>query len=83
MANDPSEAWPPNPWYASRMGKTASRTAYDEWLALGEGVRAEIVDGRVVTLPRPTQGHSNVTRGLCRFIGEPFHNNNGLDDPDN
>ena len=81
MANYPGEAWPPNPWYAFRMGKTASRTAYDEWLALGEGVRAELVDGRVVTLPRPTQGHSNVTRGLCRFIGGPFHDDDGLGGP--
>jgi Uma2 family endonuclease len=57
------------------------RTAYDEWLALGEGVRAEIVEDRVIVLPRPTPEHANILSGLIRFIGGPFHHDHGRGGP--
>jgi Uma2 family endonuclease len=54
------------------MGKTREEL-FAEWLALGEGVRAEIVGERVVVQPRPMPAHANIARALGALLGVPFH----------
>lgn len=81
MTTQEGPAHGPQEWYARLMGKTLARSVYDEWLALGEGVRAEIVEGRIVTMPRPTPAHASIARAVCRFVGGPFHDDDGYGGP--
>jgi len=54
---------------------------YDALLALPEGVRAEIVDGALVTPPAPLPRHSLAQRAASRFIGGPFDDDDGRGGP--
>jgi Uma2 family endonuclease len=60
----------------------ASRLAtYGDLLALGEEARAEIVSGQIVTAPAPLPRHSNAQGSLRRFVGGPFHDDDGRGGP--
>jgi Uma2 family endonuclease len=54
---------------------------YEALLELPEGVRGEIIDGDVIVAPSPLPRHSNVQRALARFIGGPFHDDDGRGGP--
>jgi Uma2 family endonuclease len=50
-------------------------------LALPDDVRAEVLDGVLVTPPSPLPEHSNAQRALSRFVGGPFHDDDRLGGP--
>ncbi|MFO0551678.1 MAG: Uma2 family endonuclease [Polyangiaceae bacterium] len=54
---------------------------FAELATLPEDVRAEVIEGTMVTLPRPLPRHSNVQRALGNFIGKPFHDDDGFGGP--
>lgn len=58
-----------------------SRATYASLLTLPEGVRAEVLNGKLNTLPAPMPRHANVQRVLSRRIGGPFHDDHGLGGP--
>lgn len=62
---------------------TAARklATYEDLLAMQQDVRAEILDGVVEVLPAPRPRHSNVQRSLGRFVGGPFHDDDGFGGP--
>ncbi|MFH1176307.1 MAG: Uma2 family endonuclease [Acidobacteriota bacterium] len=41
-------------------------------VGLPEGLRTEILDGQVITAPRPSTDHAHIQTGLSGFIGHPF-----------
>ncbi len=57
------------------------RAAYADLAAMSEDVRAEIVDGDVVTHPSPLPEHSRAHQGVTRAVGGPFDDDDGRDDP--
>lgn len=60
----------------------ARRSAtYADLLALADDVRAEILGGTIVTSPAPLPRHSHVQQALARFVGGPFHNDDGRGGP--
>lgn len=63
------------------MDAARSLATYDDLLTLPEDVRAEILDGELVVSPAPLPRHSNVQRSLSRFIGGPFHDDDGHGGP--
>lgn len=54
---------------------------FQNLLELPEDARAEILGGRVVTSPVPLPRHSNSQRALGRFVGGPFHDDDGRGGP--
>ena len=54
---------------------------WDDLLALPEGERGEIIDGVLVTPPRPLPEHARVQLGLGRGIGGPFDEDDGRGGP--
>jgi Uma2 family endonuclease len=50
---------------------------YADLLALPEDVRAEVIDGVVVTPPSPLPRHNRVQAGILRFVGGPFDYDDG------
>lgn len=54
---------------------------YDDLLALPESVKAEIIHGSIMTMRSPRPRHSNVQRALGRFVGGPFHDDDGFGGP--
>lgn len=54
---------------------------FDDLLSLGEDIRAEILAGEVITAPAPLPRHSNAQRALGRFVGGPFHDDDGRGGP--
>ncbi len=54
---------------------------YEDLLALPEDVRAEIIDGVVVTPPAPLPRHACTAGALRSFIGRPFHDDDGRGGP--
>ncbi|UQA61857.1 Uma2 family endonuclease [Polyangium aurulentum] len=54
---------------------------YDDLLNLSEDVRAEVISGHLVTMPAPRPRHANVQRALIRFVGGPFHDDDGFGGP--
>lgn len=54
---------------------------YDDLLALPSDLRAEVLGGQMVTLPAPRPRHANVQGALRRFIGGPFHDDDGFGGP--
>jgi Uma2 family endonuclease len=64
------------------MSIPASRLAtYDDLLSLESDVRAEIVDGRVITAPAPLPRHSKAQGAIRRFVGGPFDDDDGHGGP--
>ena len=55
--------------------------SYADLLKLPEGIRAEILDGEVVTHPAPRPRHSKPQGALRRFIGGPFDDDDGFGGP--
>jgi len=54
---------------------------YEDLLALPEDVKAEIIGGSVVTMPSPRPRHANVQGSLRRFVGGPYHDDDGFGGP--
>lgn len=51
---------------------------FQDLLSLADDVRAEVILGSVIALPRPLPRHSNVQRTLRSFVGKPFHDDDGF-----
>src|SRR5690242_11346973 len=47
-------------------------STYADLFNLPNDVRAEIIDGQIVTLPSPRPRHSKAQRALGSFVGRPF-----------
>ena len=62
---------------------TAARklATYADLAGLPDGVRGEILGGSLELLPAPRPRHSNVQRALGRFLGGPFHDDDGHGGP--
>jgi Uma2 family endonuclease len=54
---------------------------YADLLALPDEVRAEVLAGEVVASPSPSPRHSTVQRTISRFVGGPFHDDDGRGGP--
>ncbi|HWL85290.1 MAG TPA: Uma2 family endonuclease [Polyangiaceae bacterium] len=64
------------------MADAARRPAtYADLLALPDDVRAEIIDGQIVTMPAPLPKHSKPQGALRRYIGGPFDDDDGFGGP--
>ena len=63
------------------MNVARKLATYDDLLALPEGVKAEILSGSLVVMPSPRPGHANVQGALRRFVGGPFHDDDGFGGP--
>jgi Uma2 family endonuclease len=63
------------------MDPAAKLATYEDLLSLSEDVRAEILDGILVYPPAPLPRHSRAQRGLARFIGGPFDDDDGRGGP--
>ncbi len=62
--------------------QSARRLAtYEDLLALPEDVHAEVIDGVIVTPPAPLPRHGLAQRALGRYIGGPFHDDDGRGGP--
>lgn len=53
------------------MDAARKLATYADLLALPEDVKAEIIEGSLVTMPSPRPRHSNVQGALRRYIGGP------------
>ena len=58
-----------------------TRATYANLLSLPEGVRAEVLDGKLYTLPAPMPRHANVQGVLRTKIGVPYHDDHGFGGP--
>ncbi len=63
------------------MGSARELACYQDLLALADDVRAEILGGEIVAMPAPLPRHSNPQRALGRFVGGPFHDDDGFGGP--
>lgn len=54
---------------------------YADLLSLPGDVRAEVLAGEIVTAPAPLPRHSNVQGSARRFLGGPFHDDDGRGGP--
>ncbi|UJR79424.1 Endonuclease, Uma2 family (Restriction endonuclease fold) [Sandaracinus amylolyticus] len=64
------------------MANAAQKLAtYEDLLRLPDDVRAEVIGGALELLPAPRPRHSNVQRALGRFVGGPFHDDDGHGGP--
>ncbi|MEY4582827.1 MAG: hypothetical protein RL701_7530 [Pseudomonadota bacterium] len=54
---------------------------YADLEALPEGVRAELIDGALVTQPAPLPEHARASSALARRIGGPFDDDDGRGGP--
>lgn len=63
------------------MDAARKLATYDDLLALPEDVRAEIIQGTIVTLPSPLPRHAKAQRALAGFIGGPFDDDDGRGGP--
>ncbi|MEY4581506.1 MAG: hypothetical protein RL701_6209 [Pseudomonadota bacterium] len=61
--------------------KIDRRATYADLAALPEGVKAEIIDGVIETMPAPSPRHSHAQRVLGSRIGGPFHDDDGRGGP--
>jgi Uma2 family endonuclease len=60
------------------MGEPVKRRAtYEDLLAVPEGLVAEILDGELVTQPRPAARHALASSVLGGELGPPFHRGKG------
>lgn len=64
------------------MGDSAGRLAtYEDLVGLDDDARAEILGGEIVVVPAPLPRHANSQGALRRFIGGPFHDDDGRGGP--
>src|SRR5262245_27705998 len=63
------------------MSQAGTLATYDDLLRLPEDVRAEIIGGEVVVTPSPLPRHANAQRSMGRFIGGPYHDDDGRGGP--
>lgn len=63
------------------MTPARNYATYDDLRRLPDDVRAEVVSGSIVTMPSPRPRHSNVQGSMRRFIGGPFHDDDGFGGP--
>lgn len=63
------------------MQPVARRATYRDLLALSEDVRAEILDGQIVTSPAPRPRHAKSQGALRVFVGKPFDDDDGFGGP--
>jgi Uma2 family endonuclease len=64
------------------MADAARKSAtWADLLALGEDVRAEVLAGELVVTPAPLPRHSNPQGAIRRFVGGPYHDDDGRDGP--
>jgi Uma2 family endonuclease len=63
------------------MADAPRKAAWDDLLRLGEDVRAEVLAGELVVPPAPLPRHSNPQRALGRFVGGPYHDDDGRGGP--
>ncbi len=54
---------------------------YKDLFELGDDVRAEILAGEIVVSPAPLPRHANSQGALRRFVGGPFHDDDGRGGP--
>jgi len=54
---------------------------FEDLLRLPEDVRAEVLEGTVITSPAPLPKHSKAQRALGRFVGGPFDDDHGYGGP--
>jgi hypothetical protein len=67
---------------ASIMSSPAPKLAtYADLLALPADLRGEVLAGEIVTAPAPLPRHSHVQGSARRFIGGPFHDDDGRGGP--
>jgi len=62
------------------MEPARKRATFEDLAALGD-VRAELIDGAIVHLPPPLPEHGLAQRALGRFVGGPFHDDDGRGGP--
>jgi len=72
---------PDLPRYDWAMDPARKLATYADLLSLDEDFRAEIIHGSLETQPAPRPRHSNVQRSLGRFVGGPFHDDDGFGGP--
>ena len=53
------------------------RATYEDLLAVPSNLVAEIIDGELITSPRPTPRHSNAASGLVEWLRGPFQRGRG------
>lgn len=64
------------------MSEPATKKAtWEDLLRLGEDVRGEVLSGVLITTPAPLPRHGNSQRSLGRFVGGPFHDDDGRGGP--
>src|SRR5262245_19205340 len=64
--------------YLSAMSQPARRPAsYADLAALPDNVVGEIIEGEVVTSPRPSFSHAAVATGLAAAVAPPFQYGDG------
>ncbi len=63
------------------MDPARKLATYEDLLALPEDVKAEILDGVVITQQSPLPRHSKVQGALRRFVGGPFDDDDGFGGP--
>jgi Uma2 family endonuclease len=63
------------------MQPVPRRATYQDLLRLPEDVRAEIIDGQIVTMPAPRPRHSKPQGALRRFLGGPYDDDDGFGGP--
>ncbi len=63
------------------MNAARKLATYEDLVALPEDVKAEIIAGTLVTMPSPRPRHVNVQGSLRRFVGGPFHDDDGFGGP--
>ena len=74
---------------ALKSSSPASPASYEDLKQVPPHLVAELLDGRLVTHPRPAPRHANVSSSLGSKIGSPFHHGDGgpggwwiLDEPE-
>ena len=63
------------------VGLAPKRATYDDLLALPDDVHAEVLGGEVIVKPSTLPRHGHVQGALSRFIGGPFHHDDGRGGP--
>ncbi len=63
------------------MDAARKLATYEDLLALPEDVRAEVIDGVLVTPPSPLPRHSHVQGRLRSLVGGPFDDEDGRGGP--